>query len=640
MIVIVFIDPKFNEQWESWGESLECAAATDDVKFELIVIRTDSKSNKWDQMGLDEHLKASTVAGLIKDYRGASSYLTMERPNSTYEVTRLVKFKVKSKSKRMNVYAWVNLWRIIGTENQECVRSFHQNLQGITHAVVGVDYGAEAYCVLSQVFDEKKEKRSQIEERLSWIATRIENALDAHVSLDDFKEQQYDEETRKQLDRIKCRLYADCQTPICREFSVFDAYKCCLQVIEQVQTIQSDPISVILCPIQMLVPPLRQFETLLKNPIPDIDSRVFHVDRICQMWSDLEMLCVKVKMLQDSTDGDHDDHLKRFFVLLKENMNRFQAKLENAVIVMRMGFTQHFQFTNLLDIEEKHFLFGASRLTKWIDYKRSEQEMVNRWGALKGIRFVRDKGQLERQLAQSTDGEFALVLHVPLLNDQTKYILEEMEKYNQTLNDLIQNPFRILTREIYSSIDGFDLEALNNVPWFLDNKRIQPVTKAICDLVDHVKNNRRPRGTVKFFLTFNSEMSDSSFRYSIYQPGEFVSSSILEHLPGAPFHLRIRKLHQDLQLPSSSGQADKKNKNNSVNKIIIEWNCNNPTGLDGCYVIQYRYKDEPNSSWTQITQCSSENQVIIRCHRARKVQVRVAMKTCIGRGKFSDVITF
>lgn len=193
MIVIVFIDPKFNEPWESWGESLECAA-TDDVKFELIVIRTDSKSNKWDQMGLDEHLKASTVAGLIKDYRGASSYLTMERPNSTYEATRLVKFKVKSKSKRMNVYAWVNLWRIIGTENQECVRSFHQNLQGITHAVVGVDYGAEAYCVLSQVFDEKKENRSQVEERLSWIATRIENALDDHVSLDDFKEQQqYDE---------------------------------------------------------------------------------------------------------------------------------------------------------------------------------------------------------------------------------------------------------------------------------------------------------------------------------------------------------------------------------------------------------------------------------------------------------------
>ena len=92
---MIFIDPKFNEPWESWGESLECAA-TYDVKFELIVIRTDSKSNKWDQMGLDEHLKASTVAGLIKDYRGASSYLTMERPNSTYEVTRLVKFKVKS----------------------------------------------------------------------------------------------------------------------------------------------------------------------------------------------------------------------------------------------------------------------------------------------------------------------------------------------------------------------------------------------------------------------------------------------------------------------------------------------------------------------------------------------------------------
>ncbi|EFX66159.1 hypothetical protein DAPPUDRAFT_263566 [Daphnia pulex] len=64
-------------------ESAEVTSATRvDEKFKLKckLPDSDSSSSKWENMGLNEHLKATVLAGLINKYRGACNYLN-DKPN-------------------------------------------------------------------------------------------------------------------------------------------------------------------------------------------------------------------------------------------------------------------------------------------------------------------------------------------------------------------------------------------------------------------------------------------------------------------------------------------------------------------------------------------------------------------------------
>ena len=90
-------------------------------------------------MELDSHLWASHFAGLIGHVSGASKYL--KAPTNLAEVTHTLDCCFLSKKEYLDVANLIS----------QGVSQFP--VSEATHVVVGITYGAKAYCVLTQEVD-------------------------------------------------------------------------------------------------------------------------------------------------------------------------------------------------------------------------------------------------------------------------------------------------------------------------------------------------------------------------------------------------------------------------------------------------------------------------------------------------------
>ena len=177
--------------------------------------------NKWEHMGLSKHLQVSVMAGLFDKYNGASNYIN-DRPSPSH-VTKTFACRTKTREQHLDV-------NILARQK---IPPLEEKMQA-THVVVGVFYGAEAYCVFTHDLDGKKESQPEIEENLSVLVDKWNDSLKESQDLYQFKEK-FSKEEKQLLQLTKCRLYSDLQTEAVRECSVFDAYKQCLIFIDRVQ---------------------------------------------------------------------------------------------------------------------------------------------------------------------------------------------------------------------------------------------------------------------------------------------------------------------------------------------------------------------------------------------------------------------
>jgi hypothetical protein len=108
-----------------------------------------STSQKWEHMmGIDEHLQASILSGVIDKFRGASNYLN-DRPQKPAPATCTLVCRVKSRKDCLDQQALIN------SEEDFAAHFKSESISRATHLVVGsVTYGAEAYCVVTH---DKKE---------------------------------------------------------------------------------------------------------------------------------------------------------------------------------------------------------------------------------------------------------------------------------------------------------------------------------------------------------------------------------------------------------------------------------------------------------------------------------------------------
>ncbi len=107
----------------------------------LEVMTTDSNTTfKWQHMGMNEHIQASILVGLLEtqadNLKSASRYIN-EKSNPT-EVTRTFLFWALTKKEHLHFPQFPN--NINKTEGKA---------GDATHVVVGITYGAGAYCALS-----------------------------------------------------------------------------------------------------------------------------------------------------------------------------------------------------------------------------------------------------------------------------------------------------------------------------------------------------------------------------------------------------------------------------------------------------------------------------------------------------------
>jgi hypothetical protein len=281
-------------------------AITSNTQFKLQTKCLDSSSgNKWEIMGLDEHLQASTVAGLVDKYKGASNYLS-DRQNPA-QAARIFACRIKCKTEHLDLSVLSS--KEIGEREQK----------EATHIVTRITYGAEVYCVLmSQELDNNEtdqDARDEVQENLSIITSAMEISLTDNQNLAEFRES-FDKDKKLFISLLKCRVYTDLQGQPVRECNVYDAYKYCLKLVEQTQkTDKTIPISVQIYPLKFIK----------DEPVPfhyrDVDADL--TARCCRIWDELERISVRAESIK---------------VVNRSSLSAFASALNKYQDLLRKGF--------------------------------------------------------------------------------------------------------------------------------------------------------------------------------------------------------------------------------------------------------------------------------------------------------------
>ena len=587
-----------------------------DFKLNLICLDFESSSRKWEHMGIDDHLQASVIAGVIEKFRGSSNYLN-DRPQPA-QSTRTFVCRVKSRKDSLDLKTLNN--------QEDLAAHLDGPISQATHLVVGVTYGAEAYCVLTHDFSKKEEDREddreEAEEMMSNIVSKMENALGENQDLDEFK-QLFDDEEKRKLDRVKCRLYADLQSQSVRECCVFDAYKCCLKLIDQaqktgVENSQAVPIAAFLLPLKVIA---SQVQGVRPLEYRDVDGEL--VTQCCRIWDHLERIVEMADVIRTTNKKVHRASLRHFREAVHRYQELFRKSFKNAILMAReTADGDDEEVERVVRIAQSHPLFKSSRLERWLRYKQSESEILEKMANVKGVVFFANKIQLEREMADSFDKNFALVMKVPPLDEKTNTILEDMRDYLDNLTELLPGGYD--EEDTDEEEEGDQLEE-DGLPWHMIQRKRKQVMDKIREFAHHVENNKHLESQVQFYIT-SGEPGKGGCRYSVFEVDNLLKDNISQ-LPCPPTDLRAH-------LTTSSNV--KTYQKSSL--IRIEWNYKD-LGYPCHFVVEFRLKGSSNESWKQRkTTVPGENQTTISFQSGTAMEIRVAAETCIGRSEFSDVI--
>ncbi|XP_045030883.1 uncharacterized protein LOC116925415 [Daphnia magna] len=594
-------------------DSEEIAGATwSDNRFTLKLKSPESGStrNKWENMGLKEHSQASIMAGLIENHRGAAKYLNDR--DGLSEASQVLICRVKSRKLKLDFKTLISQ----DVPHLQDLGQETQSEKNPTHVVVGVTYGAEAYCVLALESDENA--RKDAEEFLSKIARKMEEALDNYLDLSDFKEQ-FDKEDKTQLTRVKCRMFADLHTSAFRECGVFEAYKQCYKIIQQVQNTEggsneSIPIAIFLCPLKAILGQIegKQFE------YHDVDSEV--VARCGLIWNELDRICAKSVAFRSVNKNADNISFRQFEEAIAKYKELVQKSLKNGITKARETGQQD-EIERVINIGENHPIFNPSRLEQWLQYQQAECEMYDKISSITNIVCLSSKKQLEMELQNSFDAEYTLVLSVPLLDERMNGILEAMKNYvDSKLVYMKEDPNADANRSVEADCEGSD-----DLGHGIQRKRKHVLAK-IQAFTDYVEKNKHLEKIVQFFIVLRQSVVEFGCRYSVYETGRLLRDN-LNQLPRPPSGLRIR--------PPKTRPA---RKTTSTYAIDLEWDYED-LGFPCHFLVEYRLDGNKDEVWTQRkTTKSGETQLAIPYTSGSAMTIRVAADTCIGRSEFSEVV--
>ena len=569
-------------------------------KFMLELSCEESAKSNWEVMGLDEHLQASTMAGLIGKYRGASNYLNDKKNHS--QVSKTLVFRAKSRKERLDAkhFQMEDVRRILEETNA-------------THVVVGVTYGVEAYCVLTQDLDIKcedeeaqEECRDEAKKNLSNWGSKLLDALEEETNVTDFQKG-FSEEERKSLTGIKCRLYADLQAQIVRECSVIDAYKHLIKLIEQVQINDKESkavlISIVLCPLQSTTKTGKRDGRRMQYR--DVDSDL--VSRCCRIFTKLDNVSCEAEIVR-ATNKNIRTSLRPFIEAIDKYQLLLKKELKTAVVKARESEDGDNEELNEVAIAaENHPLFKPKRLKLWLEYKKAELEILETINKTKGIPLFGSQALLTNELANS-EKKYALVLSMPPVDKRTKEILTKMK-------ECLESGKIFIVRSSEEEEDGTIL-SWHHMHW---RKRKQVLGNKIRELADYAERNKHLKDTVHFLMVISDVNKEAMLgkelcKYSVYEFDNILKENI-GRLPSPPTGLKIK-------VKTSSS-------------VLVEWD-HEELDYPYHYLVKYKMKfgDE---TWKQKKLKASEHQMTINLEEGSEMEIRVAVDTCIGRSKFSDI---
>ena len=576
----------FSFEWEP-SELPSAIQVDDEFQLKIFSCVTSESFSKWEHMGLNEHLQASTVAGLIETYKGASLYLSDRA--SPAEATRTLVCRTISKTERLDLPTLLN----------HNVTPVDDGLPAATHVVVGVLYGAEIYCVLVQNIQDE-DSRQKNEDKLSEISNKMGTALENNQDLAEFKEL-FDKEEKLLIGRLKCRLYADLQTQPVRECSIFEAYKYCLKLIEKIKIANiAVPINIILCSLESILGPTGALGNAIEYR--DVDGDL--ASRLCHIWNDLEKVRGKADAIRAASKKSHRISLRQFGEVVVEFQEMLKDRWKRSIVKARQSEDGDDDVEKDVQFAESHPLLKASSLERWLSYKKAELEMAGKMGSIDGVTLLASKMELEKELGESLDKKFSLLLTVPPLDERTNEKLQVMKSY-----------VNHLTLPIREDEDTDEEE--DDLPWYLIERKRKQVLDKMREFADHVEKNKHLENRVQFFITFGEIGERFGCKYSVFQSGNLLLDN-RRGLPDPPSGLRIR-------FASSGNQS----------AIRLMWD-HEDCGWPCHFVVQYRVTNHLN--WKQQkTSKTGETETILYLENGSVLEMRVAAETCVGLGDFSDI---
>ena len=346
-----------NAESKHWSELSSLQMTTrNEAGFKLKIFRPDSEtSNKWENMGLDEHMQASTLVGLVdsSNSKGAVNYLK-DKANLS-QVTRTLVCRTMSMAEYVDMQTIVNHSVPPATDEQE-------TMPKATHVIIGIVYGAEAYCILTKDFNKADpNSREDAEEFLSKISSKMENALEEFQDVADFKEKLTREE-KLLANRLKCRLYSDLQTQPVRECGVFEAYKYCLKLINRIKN--SDGRKNPAVPVSVILFPLKDIS---KSPerkslqFRDVNSEL--VDRCCRIWTEYEQVKAQAIAIQSTSSFINRASIRQFIKIVERFQELVKKQWKDRVLHARLNEDEDdSDVEKTVIIAETHPQFKVSRL--------------------------------------------------------------------------------------------------------------------------------------------------------------------------------------------------------------------------------------------------------------------------------------
>ena len=490
-----------------------------DYRFKVRLLHSEDSDFKINTkiLGLDDHLMASTMAGLIQP-NGASNFINDQSNREEATLT----------------FVWSGVsWEESYADLKALVRqakSDGQPKSDASHLVVGVLYGAQIYCVMSK--DVRKgddNPRKEAKEDLMKIWNKIKEALDRNWNVDQFKK---DFEKTNQLSGYNCRMYTDFQSEPVRHCNLIDLYQRCSEWENQMRSNRTHPgrskgvpITILLCPLQVLF----EAAEILPNKFDayiDMDL----VNSCFLILNDLKRIVVEAKKICTFADKEAKRSILEFVNVVSDYRESLQAhfresvvkdrsreeKKENGVIQICFGPNANSPDLEDVDESENHPVFNISNLSQWVSYKEAEVLMnaaIYSLTTRAGIDFLSDSSQLDCLLSSSCQ-KYAVVLFVPPLDGWTIGILSAMKNF-------LDNPRSSETENKYE------------VPWLMETPKRELVNDWLSAFVTHVEKNPQVSSQVKFIVTFG----DVKLNFSIYENGQLLKGNLLQ-LPAPPTGLR------------------------------------------------------------------------------------------------------
>lgn len=509
-----------------WSELLSPASndfdfnsSQTEFKFELI-IRSEENAEWQDIMDMDVHTRDSIVCGLITEYQGASKYLD-DRWNPA-QSTQTVICRVNSRKERLN----------LDILSQNVPPNLDSGDEA-THVVVGVNYGAETYCVLVQDLEEgsdaSNDARHRADEDLSQLASVMMKALKDRQDWTEFKEQFERMQGSRRINRPYCHLYSDFPTETLVECSVYKAYRHCLQLFMEMESNSQDciPIAVYLCPLKLVGPqPVTPFKA--ESFRPSISD---YVEDCLTLWNRFKRISAQAKAFRIESNlkiyNFSQLPLREFEKAVDGFQDLFRKSLKTAVVEARKSnySSQWFQkVERVVDILQDHNLFSPVKLERqWLAFKMEELKIAKRMASVKEVVFMPNINQILEEIAKLSfvPKKYVLVLIVPCVSGWTSGYVYAMNGYlrsNQTL---------IMTCNDYDYYD-------NELPWFIRIDENRKVLAEIELLFSRVAENKDLAKQVQLYITFGNRGDPSRCRYSVYDEAGHLLKDDLDTFPGFP----------------------------------------------------------------------------------------------------------